>query len=73
MLQPLNLKVCVNTLIQDSYISIKRFKTDTFILPIFYHLKTFITDTAAVPAVNEQPILQDEWGNDGYYDEYTGN
>ena len=26
-----------------------------------------------LPSINDQPILQDEWGNDGYYDEYTGN
>ena len=30
-------------------------------------------DNVAVPAANDLPILQDEWGNDGYYDEYTGN
>ena len=23
-------------------------------------------------SVNDQPILQDEWGSTGYYDEYTG-
>ena len=25
-----------------------------------------------LPSVSDQAILQDEWGNDGYYDENTG-
>ena len=37
------------------------------------HFQLVPKDNVAVPAANDLPILQDEWGNDGYYDEYTGN
>ena len=47
-------------------------KLPNFLIVIQY-FQLVPKDNVAVPAANDLPILQDEWGNDGYYDEYTGN
>ena len=40
--------------------------------PYFYIYQTVPELMDELPSVSDQAILQDEWGNDGYYDEFTG-